>query len=140
MIESAQAGLWGGSVGLNESSFQLYGDDFRFNTVMESIDGQRIADLLEEVDDHRGEFLGIGSFFQRGREMIFPTVSSSSILLPPLGCGDAKGILSGGVAKGTREYEKMAMTEEALEDLKLDSMRIVFKVLEEEPSADLDQG
>jgi hypothetical protein len=132
VIESARAALWGGEVGLRESSFHLYGDDYRLNTRVAGIDGQRVADLLAKEDLRiDGNFSGDITFSNEEGKWDF---SNGLVLLDPsptawMSYNPGSVVLSS-LKKGSKEYKKMKMTNEAMEGLSLKSMRILFKALD----------
>ena len=81
VVESTRAALWGGEVGLRESSFQLYGDDYRLNTRVAGISGQRVADLLAKEDLRiDGNFSGDITFSNEEGKWDF---SNGLVLLDP---------------------------------------------------------
>jgi hypothetical protein len=132
VIESARAALWGGEVGLRESSFHLYGDDYRLNSRVAGIDGQRVADLLAKEDLRiDGNFSGDITFSNEEGQWDF---SNGLVLLDPsptawMSYNPGSVVLSS-LKKGSKAYEEMKLTNEAMEGLSLKSMRILFKALD----------
>jgi hypothetical protein len=132
VIEIARGRMWGGEVGLRKSAFQLYRDGFRINTRITGVDGQKVADLLA-VQDVRvdGNFSGDITFSNEEGQWDF---SNGLVMLDPSPgawlSSKSNSALLKGLKKGTSEYERMKMTEEAMRDLKLESMRILFKALD----------
>ena len=132
VIEIAKGMMWGGEVGLRKSAFQIYRDGFKINTRIAGVDGQKVADLLT-VQDVRidGNFSGDITFSNEEGQWDF---SNGLVMLDPSPnawlSSKSNGALLKGLKKGSSEYEKMKMTEEAMRDLKLESMRILFKALD----------
>ena len=132
VIEIARGRMWGGEVGLRKSAFQLYRDGFSINMRITGVDGQKVADLLA-VQDVRidGNFSGDITFSNAEGQWDF---SNGLVMLDPSPgawlSSKSNGALLKGLKKGTSEYERMKMTEEAMRDLKLESMRILFKALD----------
>ena len=132
VIESARAGVWGGEVGLRESSFHLYGDDYRLNSRVAGIDGQRVADLLAKEDLRiDGNFSGDITFSNEGGKWDF---SNGLVLLDPSPTAwmsyNPGSVVLNSLRKGSKEYEKLKLTNEAMEGLSLEAMRILFKALD----------
>jgi len=132
VIEIAKGLMWGGEVGLRKSAFQLYRDGFRINTRITGVDGQKVAGLLA-VQDVRidGNFSGDITFSNEEGQWDF---SNGLVMLDPSSgawlSSKSNGALLKGLEKGSSEYQRMKMTEEAMKDLKLESMRILFKALD----------
>ena len=132
VIEIARGMMWGGEVGLRKSTFQLYRDGFKINTRIAGVDGQKVADLLA-VQDVRidGNFSGDITFSNEEGQWDF---SNGLVMLDPSPdawlSSKSNGALLKGLKKGSSEYERMKMTEEAMRDLNLESMRILFKALD----------
>ena len=131
-IESVRARLWGGEVGLRESSFGLYEDDFRVNTRVTGIDAQQVADLLAGQDLRiDGNFSGDVTFSNEDGKWDF---SNGLVLLDPSPNAKlnykADDVLLKGLKKSSKEYKKIKMTNDAMENLSLESMRILFKALD----------
>jgi len=132
VIEIARGSMWGGEVGLRKSDFQLYRDGFSINTRISGVDGQKVADLLA-VQDVRidGNFSGDITFSNEEGQWDF---SNGLVMLDQSSeawlSSKSNGALLKGLKKGSSEYERMKMTEEAMRDLKLESMRILFKALD----------
>ena len=132
VIEIARGSMWGGEVGLRKSDFQLYRDGFSINTRITGVDGQKVANLLA-VQDVRidGNFSGDITFSNEEGQWDF----SNGLIMLDQSSGawlssKSNGALLKGLKKGSSEYERMKMTEEAMRDLKLESMRILFKALD----------
>jgi len=132
VIEIARGRMWGGEIGLRKSAFQLYRDGFMINTRIVGVDGQKVADLLA-VQDVRidGNFSGDITFSNEEGQWDF----SNGLVMLDSSAGawlssKSNGALLKGLKKGSSEYERMKMTEEAMRDLKLESMRILFKALD----------
>jgi hypothetical protein len=124
--------LWGGEVGLRESSFGLYEDDFRVNTRVTGIDAQQVADLLAGQDLRiDGNFSGDVTFSNEDGKWDF---SNGLVLLDPSPNAKlnykADDVLLKGLKKSSKEYKKIKMTNDAMENLSLESMRILFKALD----------
>ena len=96
------------------------------------MDGQKVADLLA-VQDVRidGNFSGDITFSNEEGQWDF---SNGLVMLDPSPdawlSSKSNGALLKGLKKGSSEYERMKMTEEAMRDLNLESMRILFKALD----------
>ncbi len=129
-IKNAYASIFNGEIGLRESNFNLYGDEMRLNGKISNINGQKIADMIEGLEvEVNGSFSGsIPIVYENGKwdfEKGYLQLDSSV---------DAKlkyrgpGFFTLGVKEGTREYEKMRMAEKALENLDLESMKIILEV------------
>ena len=110
-------------------AFQLYQDGFKINTRIAGVDGQKVADLLA-VQDVRidGNFSGDITFSNEEGQWDF---SNGLVMLDPspdawLSSKSSRALLKG-LKKGSSKYERMKMTEEAMRDLDLESMRILFK-------------
>jgi len=132
VVERAQAGLWGGEVGLLETTFNMYGDDFRLNTRVSAINGQRVADLLAKEDINiDGNFSGDITFSNEGGKWDF---SNGLVLMDPSPNARLRyksgSVVLNSLKKGSKEYEEMKLTNEAMEDLSLETMRILFKALD----------
>ncbi len=130
LIAKGSAELFGGRLGLIESSFKLHGDEIKFITTIEQMNGQEIADLIEELEvEVNGSFSGRIPFsniggkwdFERGFLQLDPSTHATLRY-------HSNGFLTSGIEEGSEEYERMKMTEMALENLKLDSLRITFEV------------
>ena len=123
VVERAQAGLWGGEVGLLETTFNMYGDDFRLNTRVSAINGQRVADLLAKEDINiDGNFSGDITFSNEGGKWDF---SNGLVLMDPSPIARLRyksgSVVLNSLKKGSKEYEEMKLTNEAMENLSLPS-------------------
>ncbi len=130
LIAEGRAELFGGVMGLMESSFTLDGEEMKLITTMEKMNGQDIADLIEELEvEVNGSFSGRipllnagGKWdFERGFLQLDPSPNATLRY-------QSNGFLTRGIEEGSEEFERMKMTEMALENLKLDSLRITFEV------------
>jgi hypothetical protein len=130
LIAEGSAELFGGVMGLMESSFTLDGEEMKLITTMEKMNGQDIADLIEGLEvEVNGSFSGRipllnagGKWdFERGFLQLDPSPNATLRY-------QSNGFLTRGIEEGSEEFERMKMTEMALENLKLDSLRITFEV------------
>lgn len=130
LIVEAYANLYGGVIGLLESKFNLYQKGILINTSLTGINGQEIADLIEGLDvEVNGTFSGSipltmegGNWdFEGGYLQLDPTLDAKLKY-------KANGFLTNGIDEGSEEYKRMKMTELALENLTLDSLRLTFEV------------
>jgi hypothetical protein len=130
LINHGIAKLYNGEIGFSESRFNLYADDMLINTVINKMDGQEIANLVEGVDlDINGSFSGRVPFSNRGGNWDF---EGGFLQLDPNANAKlsykSNGFLTNGIQEGTEEFKRMQMTEMALENLELDSLRLSFEV------------
>lgn len=132
IVESARAGLWGGEVGLIESTFQLYGDNCKINTRFVEIDGQQVADYLLRKDVRiDGNFSGDITFSNEEGALDF---SNGLIVLSPspsalINYHDAGEFDLAHLPQESKEHKEMKLANEAMKELSLKSMRILFKAL-----------
>jgi len=132
VVERARASLWGGEVGLMESSFQLNGDDYRLNTRVAGIDGQQVADLLlREKVRIGGSFSGDITFSNEGGAWDF---SNGLIVMDPspsswIKYHDAGEFDLSHLPQKSKKHKEMKLANEAMKDLDLKSMTILFKAL-----------
>lgn len=130
LINHGIAKLYNGEIGFSESRFNLYADDMLINTVINKMDGQEIANLVEGVDlDINGSFSGRVPFSNQGGNWDF---QGGFLQLDPNANAKlsykSNGFLTNGIQEGTEEFKRMQMTEMALENLELDSLRLTFEV------------
>lgn len=130
LIVEAYANLYGGVIGLLESQFNLYQAGMRISTSLTGVNGQEIADLIEGLDvEVNGTFSGRiplimqeGSWdFEGGYLQLDPTASAKLKY-------KSNGFLTNGIEVDSEEYKRMRMTELALENLNLESLRLIFEV------------
>jgi hypothetical protein len=130
LIKQGIAKLYDGEIGFSESRFNLYADDMLINTVINKMNGQEIANLVDGVDlDINGSFSGRVPFSNQGGNWDF---QGGFLQLDPNANAKlsykSNGFLTNGIKEGTEEFKRMQMTEMALENLELDSLRISFEV------------
>jgi hypothetical protein len=130
LINEGNAILYDGMIGLMESSFNLYGEQMRINTTIKEMDGQKIVDFIEGLEvEVNGSFSGRIPFTKQEGKWDF---EDGYLQLDPSSNAKLKyksnGFLTNGIKEGSAEYKRMKMTELALEDLQLESLRISFEV------------
>jgi hypothetical protein len=130
LINEGGAILYDGMIGLMESSFNLYGEQMRINTTIKEMDGQKIVDFIEGLEvEVNGSFSGRIPFTKQEGKWDF---EDGYLQLDPSSNAKLKyksnGFLTNGIKEGSAEYKRMKMTELALEDLQLESLRISFEV------------
>jgi hypothetical protein len=130
LIKQGIAKLYDGEIGFSESRFNLYADDMLINTVINKMNGQEIANLVDGVDlDINGSFSGRVPFSNQGGNWDF---QGGFLQLDPNANAKlsykSNGFLTNGIKEGTEEFKRMQMTEMALENLELDSLRLSFEV------------
>ena len=130
LIVEAYANLYGGVIGLLESQFNLYQTGMRISTSLTGVNGQEIVDLIEGLDvEVNGTFSGRiplikeeGSWdFEGGYLQLDPTPGAKLKY-------KSNGFLTNGIEVDSEEYKRMRMTELALENLNLESLRLIFEV------------
>jgi hypothetical protein len=130
LVSEGNALLYDGIIGLMESSFNMYGDQMTINTSVIKMDGQKIVNLIEGLDvEVNGTFSGRVPFSNQDGKWDFEggylqLDSSTNAKLKY----KSNGFLTNGIQEGSQEYKRMKMTELALENLKLESLRISFEV------------
>ena len=130
LVSEGNALLYDGIIGLMESSFNMYGDQMTINTSVIKMDGQKIVNLIEGLDvEVNGTFSGRIPFSNQDGKWDFEggylqLDSSTNAKLKY----KSNGFLTNGIQEGSQEYKRMKMTELALENLKLESLRISFEV------------
>lgn len=130
LVSEGNALLYDGIIGLMESSFNMYGDQMTINTSVIKMDGQKIVNLIEGLDvEVNGTFSGRIPFSNQDGKWDFEggylqLDSSTNAKLKY----KSNGFLTNGIQEGSQEYKRMKMTELALENLKLDFLRISFEV------------
>ena len=130
LVSEGSALLYDGAIGVMESSFNMYGDQMTINTSIIQMDGQKIVNLIEGLDvEVNGTFSGRIPFSNQDGKWDFEggylqLDSSTNAKLKY----KSNGFLTNGITEGSQEYKRMKMTELALENLKLDSLRISFEV------------
>jgi hypothetical protein len=130
LINHGIAKLYDGEIGFSESRFNLYADDMLINTVINKMNGQEIANLVEGIDlDINGSFSGRVPFSNQGGNWDF---QGGFLQLDPNANArlsyKSNGFLTNGIQEGTEEFKRMQMTEMALKNLELDSLRLSFEV------------
>ena len=130
LINEGNAMLYNGMIGLMKSSFNLYGEEMTINTSIKEMDGQKIVDLIEGLEiEVNGSFSGRIPFTNQEGKWDF---DDGYLQLDPSTNARLKyqsnGFLTKGIEPGSEEYKRMKMTELALENLNLESLRIVFEV------------
>ena len=130
LINEGNAMLYDGMIGLMKSSFNLYGEEMTINTSIKEMDGQKIVDLIEGLEiEVNGSFSGRIPFTNQEGKWDF---DDGYLQLDPSTNARLKyqsnGFLTKGIEPGSEEYKRMKMTELALENLNLESLRIVFEV------------
>ncbi|MBT7405220.1 MAG: hypothetical protein HN754_03830, partial [Opitutae bacterium] len=130
LVSEGNALLYDGIIGLMESSFNMYADQMTINTSVIKMDGQKIVNLIEGLDvEVNGTFSGRIPFSNQDGKWDFEggylqLDSSTNAKLKY----KSNGFLTNGIQEGSQEYKRMKMTELALENLKLESLRISFEV------------
>ena len=105
--------MWGGEVGLRKSTFQLYRDGFKIHMRIAGVDGQGRR-FLAVQDVRIDEFFRRHNFFERGRSMgLFQWPRDVDPSPDAWLSSKSNGALLKGL-KGSSEYERMKMTEEAM--------------------------
>jgi len=130
LIVEAYANLYGGVIGLLESQFNLYQAGMRISTSLTGVNGQEIADLIEGLDvEVNGTFSGRIPLIMQGGNWDF---EGGYLQLDPTASAKLKyksnGFLTNGIEVDSEEYKRMRMTELALENLNLESLRLIFEV------------
>jgi len=130
LIVEAYANLYGGVIGLLESQFNLYQAGIRISTSLTGVNGQEIADLIEGLDvEVNGTFSGHIPLIMQGGNWDF---EGGYLQLDPTASAKLKyksnGFLTNGIEVDSEEYKRMRMTELALENLNLESLRLIFEV------------
>ena len=130
LIVEAYANLYGGVIGLLESQFNLYQAGIRISTSLTGVNGQEIADLIEGLDvEVNGTFSGRIPLIMQGGNWDF---EGGYLQLDPTASAKLKyksnGFLTNGIEVDSEEYKRMRMTELALENLNLESLRLIFEV------------
>jgi hypothetical protein len=130
LINRGVAKLYDGEIGFSESRFNLFADDMLINTVINKMNGQEIANLLEGIDlDINGTFSGQVPFSNQGGNWDF---QGGFLQLDPNANAKlsykSNGFLTNGINEESEEFKRMQMTEMALENLELDSLRLSFEV------------
>jgi hypothetical protein len=130
LIVEASANLYGGVIGLLESQFNLYQTGMRISTSLTGVNGQEIADLIEGLDvEVNGTFSGRIPLIMEGGNWDF---EGGYLQLDPTASAKLKyksnGFLTNGIEVDSEEYKRMRMTELALENLNLESLRLIFEV------------
>ena len=131
-VERAHATLWGGEVGLIDSTFQLDGDDCKINTRFVNVDGQKVADYLFKKEVRiNGSFTGDITFSNEGGSVDY---SNGLIVMDPspsawINYHEAGEFDLAHLPQESKEHKKMKLANEAIKSLDLKSMRILFKAL-----------
>ena len=97
---------------------------------MTGVNGQEIADLIEGLDvEVNGTFSGRIPLIMQGGNWDF---EGGYLQLDPTASAKLKyksnGFLTNGIEVDSEEYKRMRMTELALENLNLESLRLIFEV------------
>lgn len=134
VINDLKVKAMGGSIEVESAKWEMYSKLLQFQTTIRQVNGQRIADYLEGLDLMiEGNFSGIISFTNYGEVWDFGT---GFLQLDPSASAHMKfkqgDLIYGGIQTEDPESKKLKLTAWALEDLKVDAMRVNFKVLDNE--------
>ena len=135
-IRNAQADFLGGRITIDFGIWDLTTGDVGLKVQAKSISGQDLLEKFEFAGENAklaANFSGSMQFSNRNGTWDFGT---GNLKLQPSGENILKmqiaDLLTNGLEEGTDEFEKMELTAWALSDLTLNSMRVDFKVTEEE--------
>jgi hypothetical protein len=134
VINDLKVKAMGGSIEVESAKWEMYSKLLQFQTTIRQVNGQRIADYIEGLDLMiEGNFSGIISFTNYGEVWDFGT---GFLQLDPSASAHMKfkqgDLIYGGIQTEDPESKKLKLTAWALEDLKVDAMRVNFKVLDNE--------
>ena len=134
VINDLKVKAMGGAIEVESAKWEMYSKLLQFQTTIRQVNGQRIADYLEGLDLMiEGNFSGIISFTNYGEVWDFGT---GFLQLDPSASAHMKfkqgDLIYGGIQPEDPESKKLKLTAWALEDLKVDAMRVNFKVLDNE--------
>ena len=134
VINDLKVKAMGGSIEVESAKWVMYSKLLQFQTTIRQVNGQRIADYIEGLDLMiEGNFSGIISFTNYGEVWDFGT---GFLQLDPSASAHMKfkqgDLIYGGIQTEDPESKKLKLTAWALEDLKVDAMRVNFKVLDNE--------
>ena len=134
VINDLKVKAMGGSIEVESAKWEMYSKLLQFQTTIRQVNGQRIADYLEGLDLMiEGNFSGIRSSTNYGAAWDFGT---GFLQRDPSASAHMKfkqgDLIYGGIQTEDPESKKLKLTAWALEDLKVDAMRVNFKVLDNE--------